>query len=212
MPIRYPMLFFAAIVVGASYFGEQWLALDAPIATAWKGAGVALLAVWAGLQAVSTDGKLLAAVLALGALGDVLLETHGLTVGAVAFLAGHLAAATLYFRNARAAWWLAIPVAVCVAGFSWLLPTDRGAAPGVAFYALSLGLMAGAALISRFRGAAIGALLFVLSDLLIFARTGPLAGYSLPSMLVWPTYFAGQALIAWSVTTRLAGLARRGTQ
>ena len=46
--------------------------------------------------------------------------------------------------------------------------------------------------------------LFVASDLLIFARLGPLAGSPLPGLLIWPTYFAGQALIAWGVVTVLA--------
>jgi hypothetical protein len=38
--------------------------------------------------------------------------------------------------------------------------------------------------------------LFVISDLLIFSRMGPLAGSAIPDLLVWPTYFGGQALIA----------------
>ncbi len=41
---------------------------------AWKGAGVALLAVYAALKARNLDGWLICAVMAFGALGDVLLE------------------------------------------------------------------------------------------------------------------------------------------
>jgi len=65
--------------------------------------------------------------------------------------------------------------------------------------------MAGAAWTSRFSRyrVGIGAVLFALSDLLIFGRLGPLAASPLPHLLVWPLYFAGQALIAWGVVTRL---------
>ena len=38
------------------------------------------------------DGWILVLVLALGALGDVLLETAGMTIGAVSFLMGHIVA------------------------------------------------------------------------------------------------------------------------
>jgi hypothetical protein len=41
--------------------------------------------------------------------------------------------------------------------------------------------------------------LFVISDLLIFSRFGPLEGSAIPGLLIWPTYFAAQALIAWGV-------------
>jgi uncharacterized membrane protein YhhN len=47
------------------------------------------------------QSRLLVAVMAFGALGDVLLETSGMTVGALAFLAGHVVAIVLYLRNRR---------------------------------------------------------------------------------------------------------------
>ena len=46
---------------------------------------------------------------------------------------------------------------------------------------------------------ALGAVLFVVSDLLIFARLGPLAGSAIPPLAIWPLYFAGQVLIATGV-------------
>ncbi|HET6972025.1 MAG TPA: lysoplasmalogenase family protein, partial [Phenylobacterium sp.] len=91
----------AAIVAGVSYVASWFLPLPVPVAVLWKGAGVAFLAAYAGLNARSLDGWLLAAVMALGAAGDMLLETSGLTVGALAFLAGHVAAVALYLRNVR---------------------------------------------------------------------------------------------------------------
>ena len=88
-------IFLAALVAGTSYWFADRLIAPGTLHIAWKGAGVGLLAVWAALNARSRDGWLLAAVLALGALGDVLLETAGLTAGAVAFLAGHAVAVFL---------------------------------------------------------------------------------------------------------------------
>ena len=154
-------------------------------------------------------GWLITAVLALGALGDVLLETSGLTIGALAFLAGHIVAVGLYLTRRRVAgtadWVVAALILIATPVAVWLLPSDRGAAPGIALYATGLGAMAASAWLSRFtRGhVALGALLFVVSDLLIFARIGPLSTSPVPNLLIWPTYFGGQALIAWGVVAAL---------
>jgi uncharacterized membrane protein YhhN len=197
-------LFWAAVLAGLSYWPGSQLDLASLVEVTWKGAGVALLAFWAALQARSLDGWLLAGLLAFGAAGDVLLEVAGLETGAVAFLMGHVVAISLYLRHRRpgAGLWplIAIPLVVLTAA---ALPADRAAAPGIALYSAGLVAMAVAASLSRFRLAAIGAWLFVASDLLIFARLGPLAGSWVPDLLVWPLYFAGQALIAWDVAARL---------
>jgi uncharacterized membrane protein YhhN len=206
MTSRLPLLFAAALVAGASYTANHWLDLDGPAAIAWKGSGVGLLALWAALTVRTADGRLIAAALALGALGDMLLNAVGLTVGAIAFLAGHVVACILYLRHRRLPLVLAAWFAAGVALLAYALPNDRTAAPGIALYALGLGAMFGTAVTSRFPRASVGlgAALFVFSDLLIFAQLGPLAGSPLPGLLIWPTYFAGQALIAWGVTGTLA--------
>jgi len=204
-PTALRLLLVAALAAGWSYYATTWLPVPPAADAAWKGSGVGLLALWAAAQARTTDGWLIAAALGLAATGDVLLVTHGLTIGAVAFLAGHLVAATLYLRNRSGALWQAGVIALGVTALSWLLPVDRSAAPGVALYAAGLGVMFGTAAVSRFPVAvAFGAALFVFSDLLIFGRMGPLAGSDLPGLLIWPTYFAGQALIAWGVVRSLA--------
>ena len=95
------LVLIAAIVAGSSYLWVVFQHLDGAGAIAWKGSGVALLAVWCALQARSVDGWLITAVMAFGALGDVLLETHGTKVGAAAFLLSHVVAITLYLRNRR---------------------------------------------------------------------------------------------------------------
>jgi len=198
----------ASIVAGASYAASSKLGLEPTLTTAWKGAGVALLAVYAGLKARNLDGWLICVVMALGALGDVLLETSGLTVGALAFLAGHVVAIGFYLKNrvraARGRGWafLIVPAAVAVA---FVLPADRAMAPGVALYTLGLSVMASCALISRFPLAltGLGAVMFVLSDLLIFARAGPLAQAAWIGLAIWTLYYVGQLMICVGVVRTL---------
>ncbi len=205
------MILGAALLAGATYLPASWGMGDGAALVVWKGAGVALLAVWAAVQARSVDGWLLAAVLALGAAGDVLLEVAGLTVGAVAFLAGHLVAIVLYARNLRPITWAADgPIAAArllvIPLLAFSFPADRAAAPGIALYATGLAAMAAMAWLSRFPRnlVSFGALLFAVSDLLIFARLGPLAGSMIPDLLVWPLYFGGQAMIAVGVARMVA--------
>ena len=176
----------------------------------WKGLGVGLLALWAAMSVRGVPGRWIALVLALGALGDVLIETAGLTIGALAFLAGHIVAIGLYWRArrpviSRADGVVAIGRLVLIPAIAFALPADRAAAPGVTLYAAGLGAMAAAAWISRFprEWVARGALLFAASDLLIFARLGPLHFSAAPDFLVWPLYFAGQAMIAIGVVRTL---------
>jgi uncharacterized membrane protein YhhN len=200
------LLFILALIAGASFYATHWIEIGGAAQVVWKGSGVALLALWAASNARSLDGWLIAVVLALGALGDVLLETHGLTVGALAFLAGHIVAVGFYARHRTGPWWHAAVITVAVAAISFAIPDDRATAPGIALYALGLGAMAGMARISDFPRnlVALGALLFVISDLFIFAGVGFLRDSAIPGLLIWPTYFGGQALIAWGVVTSLA--------
>ena len=90
---------------------------------------------------------------------------------------------------------------------SYLLPADRAAALPVALYALVLGGMAGMAWTSAFPRyrVGVGALLFVASDLLIFAQMGPLADGPLPGLTIWPLYYFGQFLICTGVVRWLRG-------
>lgn len=204
------LVLLAALGAGAGYYWADGWAGDDWLHATSKGMGVGLLALWAALHARSRDGWVIALVLALGATGDVLLDVVGLTVGALAFLAGHLVAIWLYLRHRRAGVdgspIVAGAIALVTTLAAFALPASREAAPGIALYATGLGAMAGAAWISRFPRATVGlgAALFVVSDLLIFAELGPLAGSPMPRLLIWPTYFAGQALIAWGVVRQLS--------
>jgi len=188
-------------VAGASYFLIPHDALAPGLHAGLKGAGVGLLALWALLRIGNTPGRWIALVLALGALGDALIDIAGLTAGALAFLAGHLVAIWFYLNNRRATLEFALPIALTIAVTAWLLPANRGMAMGVALYALALGAMTGTAFTSRYPRAfvGLGALLFALSDLLLFAQMGPLRHSPLPGVLIWPLYFTGQLLIAAGV-------------
>jgi len=208
--MKHRWVWIAALVAGLSYPLGWHIDLSVTGSQVWKGAGVALLAVWAAANARDTDGWLIAAVMALGALGDVLLELSQ-TAGALAFLAGHITAILLYLRNRRASLstsqrllaLLVIPLGTAIA---FLLPADRAAAPGIAVYALGLTAMVATAWSSRFPRyrVGIGAVFFMISDLLIFARLGPLAGGFGVGLAIWLLYFVGQAMVATGVVTTLA--------
>jgi len=209
-------LFGLAVLAGASYSLTAWDMVDAGAwVAAWKTSGVALLALWAATRARSTDGWLIAAALALGALGDLLLETHGFTIGGAAFAAGHVVAILLYLRNRRGTpsssqrllGYLLAPATIVI---SALLAAPAGQALPVGAYAAFLGVMAAMAWTSRFPRyrVGIGAVLFVVSDLLIFSRFGVMQESVVPGLLIWPTYFAAQALIAWGVVQTLSSSQR----
>ena len=95
---------------------------------------------------------------------------------------------------------------------AWL-PQDPAQAPGIGLYSAGLAIMAACAWLSRFpRGlTGLGALLFLVSDLLIFARIGPLGGQPWVGYGVWGLYFAGQVLIVLGVTRTLVDRPRDPT-
>ncbi|MFM5894566.1 MAG: lysoplasmalogenase family protein [Novosphingobium sp.] len=195
----------ASLVAGISFFFVKDSHLPGLYQMAWKGAGVALLAVWAFVRHPSRDARQIALVMALGALGDVLIEVS-LAAGAAAFFAGHMVAINLYLRHHRTVMsqsqkqtcWALLLLTPTIA---FRLPADRSMAAGVAIYALAVGAMAAAAWASSFSRyrVGLGAVMFVLSDLLIFARLGPLAQSMVPGLLIWPLYYFGQFLIATGV-------------
>lgn len=203
------LVLIAGLIAGTSYLYVVANHLSGPFAASWKGAGVGLLALYAALQARSRDGWLIAVVMGFGALGDVLLDAVGMTAGAAAFILGHITAIALYLRNKRARptlsqKWLAtliLPLAVLIAVN--IVPVD--ARPMIGLYTAFVAAMAAAAWISRFPRyrTGVGAMMFLASDLLIFARMGPLAGAAWVGFAIWVLYFVGQALITLGVVQTL---------
>ncbi|MCW5645839.1 MAG: lysoplasmalogenase [Sphingopyxis sp.] len=206
-------LWLAGLVCGISYFAAVYMRLDGPAIWAWKASGVGLLAAWAAMNARSADGKLIAAVLAFGALGDWLLDAVGMLAGAAAFATGHLIAIILYLRNRRPSLtssqkllaWALVPLALIIA---WGLTRSAETALMAAAIAYTGGvaIMAATAWTSRFPRyrTGIGAMMFLVSDLFIFAGEGGALSKDVSMWLVWPLYFGGQALISRGVVNMLA--------
>ena len=205
-------LWLAALVGGISYFAAVYMRLDGPAIWAWKASGVGLLAVWAAMNARSNHGKLIAAVLAFGALGDWLLDAVGMLAGAAAFATGHLIAIILYLRNRRPSltssqWllaWALVPLALPIA---WGLTRGADAA------------LMGAAIARQGRdhgGYGVDQPLSALSHgdrrdgvprerpVHFCGGEGGTLSKDITLWLVWPLYFGGQALIARGVVSMLA--------
>lgn len=176
-----------------------------------KGASVGLLALYVALRVPQgkhrADGFLLVAALALAACGDVAIELDFVTGGAF-FAAAHVVAVGLYLRNLHrrpspvqkligAALLIGTPLV------SWLLSGNVQ----IAIYASFLGAMASAAWMSHYPRYRVGtgAVLFVLSDWLIFARMGPIDLEPANSILIWPLYYAAQIMIATGIIQCLRG-------
>ncbi|WP_447762362.1 lysoplasmalogenase [Sphingopyxis panaciterrae] len=208
-------LWLLALLGGISFFVAVFQRLDGPAIWAWKTTGVGFLALWAAANARDKNGWLIAAVLGFGALGDYLLDAKGLIAGASAFAVGHLIAITLYLLNRRAETtpsqrllgWLTMPATLAIV---WGMLNPQPGWWHAAVYSLFVAAMAATAWMSRFPRyrTGIGAMLFLASDLFIFAGEGAVLSKEVTMWFVWPLYFGGQALIAWGVVSTLAKEAR----
>lgn len=176
-----------------------------------KGSSVGLLALYALLRVPhdrrGLDGVLLVAALLLAAAGDVAIALW-FEVGGALFAAAHCVAVALYLRNPRVRHTpsqrlLSIALLIGTPLISYLLSRQVE----IAVYASFLGAMAAAAWYSRFPRYRVGtgAVLFVISDWLIFSRGGPLDLGVLPDLLIWPLYYVGQVMIATGIVQCLRG-------
>jgi uncharacterized membrane protein YhhN len=199
-----PWLLASIVAAFAYYFvwnnpvGETWL-------IALKGSAVGLLAVYAMQRTIGLDGAILVIALALSAAGDMVLVLD-FRAGGVLFVFAHLAALALYARNRRETTTpsqrlLALALLLAAPVISWLLTRDIA----IAIYGGVIGVMVAAAWMSRFPRyrVGIGAVLFLVSDWLIFSRLGTFDLGILPDLLVWPLYYAGQLMIATGVVQTL---------
>lgn len=182
-----------------------------PIGGLWlillKGSAVGLLAIYVLRRARGYSANLLFAVLVLSSLGDMAIVLS-LEYGGALFAAAHILAVILYALNRRQSpstsqTALAVTLFVATPLLAWLL----SASVAVALYGVILGAMAAAAWLSRFPRyrVGLGAILFVVSDWLLFAGMGPLNLEALADMFVWPLYYAGQLMIATGIVQVLRG-------
>lgn len=194
-----------ALIAAIGYY----VLMDAPIGGLWltliKGAAVGALALYAVKRHGSRDATILAIALGLASLGDMAMRVS-LHAGGAVFFAAHCVAIYLFLRNRRdnpagttrtlALMLLLITPLVCWLLSQALLPT---------LYGVALGAMAAAAWLSRFTRyrVGLGAVLFVLSDWLIFVDMRLPAPVTWPDWFIWPLYFAGQFLIATGVVQTL---------
>jgi uncharacterized membrane protein YhhN len=202
----------ASIVAAVAYYFLR----DNPIGEGtWgliaKGASVGLLALYVLMRVPKgkhrSDGLLLALALALASMGDVAIELDMMAGGAL-FALAHCVAVLLYLRNRHKR---PSPMQKLI-GLMLLIGTPlvsyvlSGQAE-IAAYAAFLGAMASAAWMSHYPRYRIGtgAVLFVLSDWLIFARIGPFDLAPLPDLLIWPLYYIGQVMIATGIVQCLRG-------
>lgn len=202
----------ASIAAATAYFFLK----DNPIGEGtWglllKGAGVALLALYALLRVPhdrrGIDGGLLVLALVLAALGDMAIELW-FTLGGALFAAAHCVAVVLYLRNRHPR---PSPMQKLI-GLALLLGTPAvsfllSGQAEIAVYASFLGAMAAAAWMSHYPRYRVGtgAVLFVVSDWLIFSRMGAYDLAPLPELLIWPLYYAGQVMIATGIVQCLRG-------
>ena len=204
-------LLLASIAAALAFYYLRWGPWPELYLIPLKGAAVGLLAVYPWLRHGSPDARLMAWAFGAAALGDMALEIEtDRLIGGLLFFAYHVMALGVYMRNRRpqltpSQKGAVVAMLALTPLLGWLLPADRGGALNVALYALALGAMAASAWASvfpRYRVGA-GAVLFLISDLLLFAEMGPLRGHIVPQVLVWPVYYLGQLLIATGIAQTL---------
>ena len=179
-----------------------------------KGFATLMLATYAFVRHKGPSARLLGMALVVAALGDMALEADR-TIGGALFFLFHVMLVGLFLRHRRqrlaptqtalvALLLLATPV------IAYLLPVDRVLSMQTALYGLALGAMAAAAWASSFPRyrVGMGAMLFWLSDMLIFAQFGPLMDSEIARQAVYPIYFVGQIMICTGIIQTLRRTAR----
>ena len=176
-----------------------------------KGAAVGLLAVYALVRVPhdrrGIDGAILVLALALAAAGDMAIELD-LVAGGALFTAAHCVSVVLYLRNRHprtSPMQKAIGLALLIG--TPLVSYGLSGQAQVAIYAAFLGTMAATAWMSHYPRYRVGtgAVLFVVSDWLIFSRMGAYNLAPLPDLLIWPLYYAAQVMIATGIVQCLRG-------
>lgn len=174
-----------------------------------KGFSAAFLAFYCFARHASADAKLMGWAFGAAALADIAIE-FDLYLGGLIFVLFNALAIGVFMRNRREALsgpqsWLVGLVLILTPVIAYFLVVDEGLRWNATLYALSLGGMVSAAWASNFPRYRVGAgaMLVLLSQLVILARIGPLAGVDWPDIMVWPIYYLGQFLICTGVIQTL---------
>lgn len=207
-----------AVLLAAELRGSAGLRAAAKLA-----ASAAFLVVAASVDAGHPFARWILAGLGCGAVGDALLLGHRrgwFLAGLVAFLLGHLAyVAGLALLVPPGRWleaagaYAALAIAAGLAGLAWLWPRlgagARGSmrGPVIVYVAAIVAMVVGA--IAAYRAGALpapqgtwlaaGAALFLISDLAV-ARDRFVTRAFANRLWGLPAYYAGQLLIAWSIS------------
>ncbi len=195
----------ASLVVAISYIfhhslplGDEWIML-------WKASACGFLALYALHHHNKGPYLHFAIIMLFSALADALVN-YDLIWGGSVFAIAHIVAINFYAKHRRPS------PTVSQRGLGFILPVANPLLafaathdPMTAAYALVSGIMAGMAWTSSFPRyrTGIGALLFLLSDLMIFTGIGSTAESILPQMTIWVVYYFGQLLIAVGVVQTL---------
>ncbi len=199
----------ASVIAAVSYYIVQDGDVPGLYLIVWKAAAAGLLAVYCWRRSLDFDGTLIAAVMALSALGDAANDID-LIVSGIAFATAQIPAIWLYARNRRrklafsqrAFALLLVPITLLL---SWLLPDPAHWRIELTLYSGWLAVSAAMAWTSRFPRfrVGIGAVLLVAADLAFISALGPFGADGLVGALVWPIYYLGQLLIATGVVRTL---------
>ncbi|MFN4019196.1 MAG: lysoplasmalogenase family protein [Erythrobacter sp.] len=206
-----PWLLASVAAATAFYFLSDQPVFEGVWGLLAKGASVGLLALYALLRTPHdrhrADRFLLVGTLLLAAAGDVAIALW-FEVGGALFAAAHCVAVALYWRNPRARHspsqrLFSFALLVGTPVISYLL----SGVVAIAIYACFLGAMAASAWYSRFPRYRVGtgAVLFVVSDWLIFSQRGTVDFAPLPELLIWPLYYIGQVMIATGIVQCMRG-------
>ena len=210
---RRPLIGLSATAAAVYLVTQPWQPF--PASAGLKGMAMAPLAVLSFLLA-RTYGRsfvYLGIAQALSCAGDELLDLNPsyFTLGLAAFLLSHIEYATVWllyrprpFRTTAGRTWLALGVLVYAAALGiWLTPGIGDLSGPVVLYMAAITIMVVSACISRFPiGVALGAILFLVSDSVLATNKFkfPVPGHD---FLIWPTYYAGQLLMALTTVRAL---------
>jgi YhhN family len=173
------------------------------LVVALKGCFSACLALSVFLARNGRATQYIAVALAVSAVADVLLVTVGLVPSGFAFAIAHCFAIAAYSTTrdseaslVRVIGAIAIPIIAAVLS-CWALAAG-GHSIGIGFFPIISGTMASFAVLSRFpvHLNGLGAIIFLASDVLVFADIGVLQRSGELGWLTWACYAGGYALVA----------------